>query len=1370
MKVGEFIKSNVLPNGMSQKDAASQLGVSRQTISSILNGRSNLTEEMAARFEKAFGADSEQLLELQRGSSSTKLIHATSHIRSYTSKYFDVCASDLSSYFKTKIRGRVEFPQLIRILVRLNNPTLTKSYFHAGDNNERHGWDGVTHAESASLYVPAGDTIWELGAGSSEKPNKKADGDYSKSLEKKNSLSEEERKKTTYIFVTPHNWPKAKDWAKGKALLEDYADVRAYDASDLEQWMEACPSAQVWFADKLGIDTKGISTLETHWRYWAKTTEPEMSASIFNKSVEAFKDKLAGWLVGSSKDTFSICGGTKEEVGAFLAACWVLDDELKDLMSNCLIVSHDSDLSRLALSDPDIIPVALDAANAKSCARFFPERKIIIARDVSTSNKNQANIYIDLLDHEAFSNGLSDMGFNRSQIETLESSTNRSPTILRRVLARIPEDKEPGWVKCISNPRTLIPVFLAGSWKKRKKEDVEFVSLLAEACNAGSYEDIEFEMSKLANLEDAPVWIESDYRGVCSKLDCLYVLGPHISPDVVSTFLEIAEVLLSEYDPALDLDKKDRWAANIYEKTKKSSGALRSSIAQTLVLLAVHGGAHLQASSNTKIQGQIDRVIANLLRDGSSDNWLSQNGLIRVYAEASPDSFLKAVQRELKADNSVFDVMFEPVSSTGFGASPDRTDILWALELLAWSPGHVIEACYALAELCRYPCNDNWSNKPFSSLNDVLLSWHPHTTLETEERINLLDAIYQRYPSIGWDLAIANFNRFGFTTGTCRPDWRDWACGTDESVTYGEIWDYSSACRDLVLNHNAYNTEQLYKLLEVVDYFAPDGEEKILDIFSHWKLSANRNDFINVREKVRTGTFTRRGLIRQKKKQDRNEPIFDGSKLLDVLKPQDVIEKHGWLFLDNYVEESMDDIHDDHYDYQARDKRITLLRSEAMEDVWENKGSEGILELLEIAKDGFIVGWTLGGIKETDQEISSLVHDVYVKAALTESHVYKSFVKGILAKRKDEVQKLFYLVEAQAKALLTKFDAGMFCTLMPFSGATISFVESLGAFVDKTFWENVTPIYHRDSDIEINGLIHQLLETGRPLDALRTVHSDCHSLETETIFKLLNEVVRYDPKPGETLDIDSYRTTKLIDEFRARPDASENTIAQIEFAYAPVLIGTDARGCTPTLSKFLMKDPSQYFHLIATAYLRHDKVGDWEKFGLPEYERCRVNLAEVSHKILENLDEIPGERFQTVAQQISGGIKWINEVLALAKENDRGVVARLVIGELLAHRPDKDNSVWPKPLVRALLDNFQDEDMARGFSIAKRNQRGVMMRPHPENGDQERAIAENFFDDAEKISIEYPFTAKILRDIAKSYEYEAERYDEEGRLQRRMPR
>ena len=42
----------------------------------------------------------------------------------------------------------------------------------------------------------------------------------------------------TFVFVTPRNWPRKEVWATEKAAHEDWKDVRAYDADDLEQWLE----------------------------------------------------------------------------------------------------------------------------------------------------------------------------------------------------------------------------------------------------------------------------------------------------------------------------------------------------------------------------------------------------------------------------------------------------------------------------------------------------------------------------------------------------------------------------------------------------------------------------------------------------------------------------------------------------------------------------------------------------------------------------------------------------------------------------------------------------------------------------------------------------------------------------------------------------------------------------------------------------------------------------------------------------------------------------------------------------------------------------------------------------------------------------
>jgi antitoxin HigA-1 len=63
---GEIIKHDCLEAlGLSVTDAAKVLGVSRPTISKLVNGRASVSPEMAVRLSKAFGSTPEFWLRLQ---------------------------------------------------------------------------------------------------------------------------------------------------------------------------------------------------------------------------------------------------------------------------------------------------------------------------------------------------------------------------------------------------------------------------------------------------------------------------------------------------------------------------------------------------------------------------------------------------------------------------------------------------------------------------------------------------------------------------------------------------------------------------------------------------------------------------------------------------------------------------------------------------------------------------------------------------------------------------------------------------------------------------------------------------------------------------------------------------------------------------------------------------------------------------------------------------------------------------------------------------------------------------------------------------------------------------------------------------------
>lgn len=74
---GEIIKELCLePLGISVTDAAQALGISRKTLSAILNGRAGISPEMAIRLSIAFDTSAESWLNQQ---SQYELWHAEQH-------------------------------------------------------------------------------------------------------------------------------------------------------------------------------------------------------------------------------------------------------------------------------------------------------------------------------------------------------------------------------------------------------------------------------------------------------------------------------------------------------------------------------------------------------------------------------------------------------------------------------------------------------------------------------------------------------------------------------------------------------------------------------------------------------------------------------------------------------------------------------------------------------------------------------------------------------------------------------------------------------------------------------------------------------------------------------------------------------------------------------------------------------------------------------------------------------------------------------------------------------------------------------------------------------------------------------------------
>ncbi len=75
--VGDWLKTEIVePSGVTVTGLAAHFGVSRQALSTLINGNASLSADMAIRFEKAFGVKADTLLRMQ---TSYELAQARKH-------------------------------------------------------------------------------------------------------------------------------------------------------------------------------------------------------------------------------------------------------------------------------------------------------------------------------------------------------------------------------------------------------------------------------------------------------------------------------------------------------------------------------------------------------------------------------------------------------------------------------------------------------------------------------------------------------------------------------------------------------------------------------------------------------------------------------------------------------------------------------------------------------------------------------------------------------------------------------------------------------------------------------------------------------------------------------------------------------------------------------------------------------------------------------------------------------------------------------------------------------------------------------------------------------------------------------------------
>jgi addiction module HigA family antidote len=336
---GRYIRDEVIPAGLTVTAAAKQLGVGRPALSNLLNGNAALSPDMAVRLEKTFGADSRVLLKRQADfeRAEVRAREPAIAVRAYAPSVLDVQASQIEAWSERGV-ARVEMAALLRRLVCASNAGVVRLDFPAFDNAQRPGWDGVVQAEAATPWIPLGVSGWEFGV--SEDPTPKANHDY---VARTQSVSAAERAQLTFVFVTPRNWPGKTAWAANRTAEKAWKAVRAYDASDLEQWVETSIPGQAFFSGRLPLRDKDLLDLPAAWVRWAEVTDPPLNKALFRRAAVTTAQRLDQWLQTPPNRPFVVAADSHEEglaalVCAFEAEPLAARELLADPVKHALLL------------------------------------------------------------------------------------------------------------------------------------------------------------------------------------------------------------------------------------------------------------------------------------------------------------------------------------------------------------------------------------------------------------------------------------------------------------------------------------------------------------------------------------------------------------------------------------------------------------------------------------------------------------------------------------------------------------------------------------------------------------------------------------------------------------------------------------------------------------------------------------------------------------------------------------------------------------------------------------------------------------------------------------------------------------------------
>ncbi|GAB3742234.1 hypothetical protein [Spirosoma lituiforme] len=1228
-------------------------------------------------------------------------------------------------------------PQLIRKLIRATSNSIKSIKFPSGENVLVGGWDGILVVSEETDYLPLGTSLWEFGANSD--PKGKADDDYQKRTDNPLGFDPAE---STFVFVTPRLWTKGEEWIKEKKKDGIWKDIRVINAERLEEWLEAAPTVAAWLAIKhLGkYPNEGIRPADDFWDEWSSGPKISLQPQILLGGRRPQVNELLSSIENPALT--AIQGTSRDEALAFVISAFKDNpDKEEDFFARSLIVDTPEAFRQLSvLKTPLIFIVRFEDEGIFNRA-IKNGHNVIVPLGADAAENWSDKIILPKIDRDSFIKSLVESGISEELAEKYSRESLRNITVLRRTLEFV--RNTPDWAKS-ENVSDIIPALLVGKWDENYESDKEIVARLANS----SYEEYTKKLTRWLHTADSPIIKIGNTWRLASPLDVWTNASKYLIRDDFAKLQDCFLEVMNEVNPAFELDPQQRHMATIYGKTRQYSGWIREGITQSLILVSVFGN-QLRFDLPGSAESLVNHTVAHLLANTDPLLWKSFEHYLPLIAEAAPSEFLNQVDNHLKSDGSSILDLFQ--EEPGFlTANSYHTGLLWALEGVAWLPEYLSRSSLILAKLSAADPGGRLSNRPINSLSGVFKPWYYQTLASFTERVDVLKLIAAKEPEVGWTLLIRMLPEGGREVGhpNHKMRWRRFDEISNKPVSYREMWEMHSVVVDILVSIFDYSELKLTKLIkQSVSMSWPDRDK----VLSFIKLNF---------DKVNQTTYQAWHAVRGVLSHHRSFPDAEWAlhtddlaryeELFNLLEPTDEVIKVQWMFDEQWPSfpEGIERLKLSHEEQQQfiDDKRVAGLKS-----IYNEYGIEKIKELSAIVKEPIILGDTAGRIVDDEQ-------DILAAAELLNSDDTSGFFRGFIF-RKSVVNGTEWAIQLYRQLEQTGYtNARLAFVLLPLnqSGNVWNFIDSLDEEVGKAYWLKVQPhFYHISIEEKIRGL-NYLLDHKRYVSAIHACTSFVEEIPTELLVKILVKLAT--ERAEENGQLQGYEVQRSFEVLNNRDDVERQTLIQLEWFYLSILENYGRGRNTKHLHDELSQNPEFFIEVFKWVH----KPGE----GSSEVESENLNSEQLqnrglhAYELLESWKKIPGvDKDGHIDKEFLNG--WISRVRELADQYGRLEAADSYIGRSLAqYREDVDH--WPPDEICSVIEQINTDSIKAGFSSATYNKRGFSSRGPFDGGVRERELVAYFNRLAEYHRNRFPIVTTILERLAKGYEQEAKREDDDA--------